>query len=115
MTNISIEALLAYEEKKREKVLSEYDRATSAEFLALMALEHNGRGAECAAKLLLALENETSFDFTLLLSLDSANRAHADLVILGYKAHDIWPSKWMVNTGITNGEQLMADLKEKWG
>lgn len=112
--SITIEEVIQAEEKKRSKVLETFNRATSAEALAHMALEHDGSGAECAARLLLAMEHEQPFNFTLLLNLDSTNRAHADLVLLGYKAHDLWPSKWMTAEGITNGKQLMADLKVEW-
>jgi hypothetical protein len=94
-------------------VLRNSDRGKSAFILASMALEHGGDGSYAAANLLLAMEDGQDFDFRLLLKFDSANRAHADLVIMGYKAHEIWPSKWLDEIG-ENGDYILNKLREKW-
>ncbi len=93
--------------------MNKSNRAHSAKALAEMAIEHSGGGSEAAAKLLLSMENETSFDFQLLLKFDTTNRAHADLVMMGYKPHELWPSIWMEEAGL-NGKELMSLLKAKW-
>lgn len=78
-----------------------------------MALEHGGRGAECAAKLLLSIQYGMEFNLSLLLSLDCVNRAHVDNVFLGYAAFDVTPSKWIGNAG-GNGNEIMQKLAAKW-
>lgn len=113
MKTVTIEQVLAKQEAERNKVLENSNRALSAFELATMALEHSGDGSHAAAKLLLSMEFGTGFDFMLLLKFDSTNRAHADLVMLGYKAHELWPSKWMDEIG-ENGTDIMKRLRDKW-
>ena len=113
METITIEEVMAEDAAKRAGVLDSSNRAQSALVLADMALQHGGDGSHAAAKLLLAMEHGKAFDFRLLLKFDSENRAHADLVIMGYQSHHLWPSKWMDEIG-ANGEQIMRDIFEKW-
>lgn len=100
-------------EQKREKVLLGNCRGTAAHQLALMAIEHSSSSAEAAASLLLGMEHGSDFNFQLLLKFDAENRALADLVMLGYKPHEIWPSKWISEAGF-DGESIMQSLREKW-
>lgn len=113
MQTVSMEEILADQEAKRAEVMNKSNRSHSALALADMALEHHGDGSHAAARLLLAMEYGTGFDFRLLLKFDSTNRAHADLVMLGYKPHELWPSKWMDDIG-KNGEKIMQQLADKW-
>jgi len=113
MKTVSIEKIMKEQEKKRQDILKVYNRGTSANELALMALNHNGSGSECAAKLLISMEYGHSFDFQLLLSLDTKNRTHADIIMQGYKPHELWPSKWMDEQGL-NGADIMRKIKFKW-
>ena len=113
MRSVTIEEIIKQQEQQRLDVLNNSDRGQSAYALATMALEHMGGGAEAAAQLLLAMEYGKSFDFTLLLKFDSTNRAHADLVMQGYKAHELWPSKWMDAAGY-HGIDIMDTLRDKW-
>ena len=107
------EKLLELQEAKRRKVMETSNRAHSALALAKMALEHDGGGAHAAANLLLAMENEKTFDFRLLLKFDAENRAHADLVMSGYQPHHIRPSGWMIGIG-EEGTTIMQQLADKW-
>jgi len=113
MNNIALKKITAQQEAMRTEVIDNSNRAQSAFALAEMALEHSGDGSYAAATLLLAMENGNPFDFQLLLKFDSTNRAHADLVIMGYKPHELWPSKWMDGIG-KNGVHVMTSLAEKW-
>ena len=112
MTNVTIQKVMAQQAQERQAVLDNNTRGTSAHTLAQVALEQHGSGAVCAAKLLLSMEYSEKFDFELLLSLDTKNRAHADLVMLGYKSHELWPSKWMEEEGF-NGREIMAAVRQK--
>ncbi len=113
METVTVEQIMREQAEERTQVMDTSNRANSAWVLADMALEHDGSGSQAAAKLLLAMEYGTAFDFRLLLSFDSTNRAHADLVMLGYKSHELWPSKWMDDLG-KDGEQIMKCLADKW-
>ena len=104
--------VLAQEEGRRALVMNKSNRANSALALAEMALEHSGGSSEAAAKLLLSMEDEIAFDFRLLLTFDSTNRAHADIVMMGYRPHELWPSAWMEEAGL-NGKEVMSLLKSK--
>lgn len=114
METVSIEEVMAEQASKRASVMNSSSRAQSALALAEMALKHGGDGSHAAAQLLLAMEHGKAFDFRLLLKFDSENRAHADLVLMGYQSHHLWPSKWMDEIGAT-GEQIMRDISDKWG
>jgi|GEM_PF-2013585 len=114
MKTITIEEIMAQQEQDRADILENSDRGGSAWELASMALRYSGSGSEAAAKLLLAMEHGKPFNFELLLRFDSTNRAHADLVLMGYRPHELWPSKWMNDAGI-DGAGVMRDLLEKWG
>ena len=113
MESININEILAQQEKERIEILEKSNRAHSALALAKMALEHSGGGSHAAAKLLLSMQHGTDFDFQLLLKFDTTNRAHADLVMMGYRAHEIWPSSWLDDIG-ENGADIMNKLSTKW-
>ena len=108
-----IQKIMAQQAAQRAEVMEKSNRARSALELANMALEHGGDGSHAAAMLLLAMETGKSFDFRLLLKFDSTNRAHADLVMMGYQPHHLWPSKWMDEIGV-DGAEVMQNLAEKW-
>lgn len=111
--NPQVLAMIAAEKAKYDEVFESSTRGKSAYILSLMALEHGSGGALAAAKLLLSMEHEQPFDFTLLLKFDSTNRAHADVILKGYRPCEIWPSKWMDEEGL-NGAELLEALAEKW-
>ena len=113
MNTVTIEEIMARQEAEREGVLSNSDRGKSAYALASMALEHGSSSAHAAASLLIAMEDGKAFDFKCLLTFDSENRAHADLVMLGYKPHELWPSEWMNEAGY-HGIDIMDSLRDKW-
>ena len=98
---------------ERTKILEQSNRSHSALALANMALEHGSSSAKAAAKFLLSMEREEAFDFRLLLKFDSTNRAHADLLLMGYQAHELWPSRWMDEIG-EDGAAIMQALADKW-
>jgi len=115
MEHSKVEDIVAKQQLKYDATMASNTRGTSALALLKMALEHRSDSAHAAAKLLLAMENGRSFDFILLLRLDSVHRAHADTLMLGYQPHHIWPSKWIEdeNTGI-DAAALLLDLADKW-
>ena len=82
--------------------------------LASLALAHVSTSAGAAASLLLAMQNGTRFDFKDLLSFDSENREHADVIISGYIPHDTYPSKWLDYAGY-DGEEIIKSVWYKWG
>lgn len=108
-----IQKIMDAQEAQRAVVMDKSNRAHSALALATMALEHGGDGSHAAAQLLLAMERGTEFDFRLLLKFDTTSRAHADLVMMGYKSHHIWPSRWMDEIG-ENGNLIMENLATRW-
>ncbi len=114
MTEAQIQQIMAEQEQQRQNVLKGTTPEKAAVELAQMALKHNGSGSEAAAMLLLSMEFQRPFDFTLLLKLDPFNRAKADLMMTRYKAHDLWPSVWMEDAGY-NGKEIMQKLNAKWG
>lgn len=113
MCKVTIEKILARQVAERNAVMESSNRGKSAHALATMALEHGSSSAHAAASLLLAMEHGKPFDFESLLSFDSTNRAHADLIMLGYKPHELWPSKWMNEEGY-HGVDIMDALRDKW-
>lgn len=112
MKTINVETLMAAQQNQRDQVIKNY-RGESAFALACLALEHDSGSAYAAASLLLAMENGKQFDFKCLLQFDIENRAHADLVMLGYKPHQLWPSIWMNELGYP-GTNIMSTLRLKW-
>ncbi|WP_420588179.1 hypothetical protein [Bacterioplanoides sp.] len=113
MDQNTIKRIQARQEQRRLNILNHFNRGTAALDLAKMALEHSSNSAEAAARLLLSMENGTSFEFRFLLFLDVENRAKADLMTMGYKHHDRWPSKWIDAAG-SNGKEIMNKVKRKW-
>ncbi len=110
---MNIAKLMARQEQQRLQTLNSFNRGTAAIDLAELALNHYSSGAEAAAKLLLSMEHGEAFDFRMLIKLDTVNRAKADLIMAGYKPHELWPSKWMTEAG-RNGRQIMEVLGSKW-
>jgi hypothetical protein len=106
-------SIMMAQEAQRAEVMDKSNRAHSALVLATMALEHDGDGSHAAAHLLLPMEQGTAFDFRLLLKFDTTNRAHADLVMMGYRPHHLWPSRWLEEIG-EDGTALMQALAAKW-
>lgn len=113
MEAAEIQKIMDAQEAQRSEVMDKSNRAHSALALTTMALEHDGDGSHAAAQLLLAMEQGTAFDFRLLLKFDTTNRAHADLVMMGYKPHHLWPSRWMDEIG-EDGNSIMKNLATKW-
>lgn len=109
----TIEQMIAEQVAERKAVLDSCDRSDSAKVLAEMAIHHSGSGAYAAAHLLMAMEYGTPFKFELLLSLDSTNRAHADIIIMGYRSHEVYPSLWMDEKG-HKGSELIQSVRRKW-
>ena len=107
------EKYMQYMEAKRSSILNASSRGESAYILAKLALDHGSSSAEAAASLLLSMEHGRDFDFKKLLSFDTENRAHADLVMAGYKPHELWPSKWMDDAGY-HGVDVMDTVRDKW-
>lgn len=64
--------------------------------LAQLAIGHGGCGSYAAARLLLDLEDDAAFNFSLLLSFDLQNRAMADILMLGFKPDVFSPAGWML-------------------
>ncbi|WP_422139678.1 hypothetical protein [Endozoicomonas sp. ALC020] len=114
METTTLEHYIKKAQAKRSSILNTSDRGKSAYALASMALEHGSASAEAAASLLLAMEYGKAFDFVKLLSFDTENRAHADLVLMGYQPHHLWPSAWMDEAGY-HGQDVMDTLLDKWG
>lgn len=113
MQDLAIREVIAQQEADRERVLNHSDAAQSALVLANMALEHGGSGAEAAARLLLSMQYARSFNFRYLTAFDATNRAHADLVIMRYTSHDLWPSRWLNAIG-QDGNKIIEDIRDKW-
>jgi hypothetical protein len=99
MKTFNLEDMLLEQQQQRDLVLSNSSRGLSALALAKWALDEGGDAGLAAAALLLSMELEKAFDFRLLLKLDSTNRAHADLIMQGYKPHQLWPSQWIGEVG----------------
>ncbi len=112
MKTVTIEEEMAQQTAERDQVINNSNRGLSAYALAIMALEHSS-SAQPAASLLLSMEDGKPFDFRGLLSFNATNRAHADLVMLGYKPHELWPSQWM-NEVSYNGIDIIDALCDKW-
>ena len=104
---------LAEQRKQYLSVISESSRGQSAYQLANIALEHSGSSSAAAASLLLSLEYGKGFNLQDLVLFDSENRAHADLVITGCIAHELWPSAWMSEAGY-DGKSLINEVRNKW-
>jgi hypothetical protein len=102
MKHSTVEEIIAKQKLQYDTTRASNTRGTSALALLNMALEHGSDSAHAAATLLIAMEKGQDFDFRLLLKFDPVHRAHADTLILGYKPHYIWPSKWIEeeNAGI---------------
>ena len=113
MDTVKLEDYVQKMEAKRLEILKNSNRGKSAYVLACIALEHGSSSAEAAASLLLSMEDGKEFDFKKLLSFDTENRAHADLVIMGYKPHELWPSKWMSEAGY-HGTDVIDTVRDKW-
>lgn len=111
--NKALEVMMAAQKADRALVLSTSIRGESAFKLASMAAEHSSSSAAAAANLLLSMQDETPFNFLELLRFDPKNRAHADLVMLGYQASDFWPAKMMEDAGY-DGVAMMQILRNKW-
>ena len=109
-----IAEITARQDALRHVVMEKSNRALSALALANVAIAHRGDGAHAAAELLLAMEHGKAFDFRLLLQFDTTNRAHADMMMMGYQAPHLWPSIWLDNIG-AKGEEIMQAIVEKWG
>jgi len=103
MEVMTIQEIIGRQDEPRGTVMRSSDRALSALVLSRLALEHDCVGSYAAAILLIAMERGKTFDFRLLLKLDTENRAHADLVMRGYCAHDLWPSRWLNEIGYDGG------------
>jgi len=113
MVIMTIKEIISREEKQRDDVMENSDRAYSAFALSRLAMEHDCDSSHAAARLLIAMERGEAFDFRLLLKFDSENRVHADLVIMGYCAHDLWPSRWLDGIG-EDGSTIVKQLMDKW-
>lgn len=115
MTTLSPQAvaILAKQQADYDKAALNSTRGQSALALAEMALEHGSGSAKAAAELLLSMEFESSFNFMELLTFDSTNRAHADVVMKGYRPCELWPSKWMDEEG-QDGQAIINKLAAKW-
>jgi len=81
MEVMTIQEIIGRQDEPRGTVMRSSDRALSALVLSRLALEHDCVGSYAAAILLIAMERGKTFDFRLLLKLDTENRAHADLVM----------------------------------
>ena len=114
MNEVTIQQIMDEQQQDRDDVLNNVSPQQAAFELAEMALEHGGSGAEAAARLLLDMEHGQAFNFRQLLSLDTCNRAKADLLMMHYMAHNIWPSAWIKEAG-HDGQSMMMALAAKWG
>lgn len=109
--------IVAYQAKQtaiRMQILETSTRGKSAFALASMAIEHSGSGAHTAAKLLMSMEYGTPVNIQDLHRLDTTYRAHAEMALSGCIAHELWPSKWITEEGLADGESLMEQLRKKW-
>ena len=114
MNEVTIQQIMDEQQQDRDDVINNVSPQQAAFELAQMALEDDGSGAEAAARLLLDMEHGQAFNFRQLLSLDTRNRAKADLLMRHYMAYNIWPSAWIKDAG-HNGNSIMLELAEKWG
>lgn len=114
MNEVTIQQIMDEQQQDRDDVINNVSPQQAAFELAQMALEDDGSGAEAAARLLLDMEHGQAFNFRQLLSLDTRNRAKADLLMRHYMAYNIWPSRWMEEAGY-NGKEIMVQLNAKWG
>lgn len=108
-----ISNIVARQEAEYNEVKDNSNRGKSANALAALALAGRSSGCRAAARLLLAMEKGHSFDFRELLRLDSTNRAHAEVIMQGYKPHHLWPSRWMDEEGF-DGSAIMQEVAENW-
>ena len=113
--SVTLEELVQRAERDRAEVMNTYTRGQAALELAEMALEHGGSGSESAAHLLIAMEYSQPFSFQDLLSFDDRNRAKADVMLLGYKPHHLWPSAWITEETDQDGRKLIEAVRQKWG
>ena len=60
------------------------------------------------------MEYSQPFSFQDLLSFDDRNRAKADVMLLGYKPHHLWPSAWITEETDRDGRKLIEAVKQKW-
>ena len=112
--SVTLEELVERAERDRAEILANYTRGQAALELAVMALEHGGSGSESAAHLLVAMEYSQPFSFQDLLSFDDKNRAKADVILLGYKPHHLWPSAWITEETDQDGRKLIEAVQNKW-
>lgn len=92
------------------------DKASSAYQLASVALDKSAycsAAAAAAASLLLSLEDGKSFNLQDMIRFDTANRSHADALIISCAAFDYWPSKWLIEAGL-DGDEIMKNLRAIW-
>ena len=113
MDKASLQKYLARQEQKRQKILDSFSRGKAAYDLATLAMDHSSKSAEAAARLLLSMEFDKPFNFKFLLRFDVENRAKADLLMAGYRTHDLWPSDWMYKEAI-DGREIMGKVRNKW-
>ena len=111
MSSIALE--MQRQKEERAAVLETSTRAESAYILARMAIDHSGSASEAAARLLLSLEYGQLFNLQQLLRFDTKNRAHAEIVIAGAVAHEMWPSQWMSDID-HDGAGIMQQVRNKW-
>ena len=114
MNDSQIKQIMDEQQQQRDAVLNNVSPQQAAFELAQMALKHGGSGAESSARLLLDMEHGQPFNFRMLLSLDTENRAKVDLILMHYMAHNIWPSAWINEAG-HDGDSMMLQLAKKWG
>jgi hypothetical protein len=98
--------------QEREDIMNTSNRGFSALALANLALSDAGDESEAAAVLLLSMEERKSFDFQQLLKLNPKYRAHADVVMLGYGPHALWPSRWI--GGIGQDCSIIERIAQEW-
>jgi hypothetical protein len=96
-----------------EKFATGNDKANSAYQLASVALDKSAYCSAAAASLLLSLEDGKSFNLQDMIHFDTANRSHADSLIISCAAFDYWPSKWLIEAGL-DGEEIMKNLRATW-